>query len=253
MSNELWACVENESLSAEDRRYELYDLAQQEDPRLPRFLIDQLSRSDINPDWLNVLLWVAEWTQVKDPQDRTDMLQVAQHHAKLLFEQQALITTPQYPALWSALRRSSTLMELDQLPNFLHFLPDTATTTSESTQLVVYNYIINILTQEPPPPGAGIVALQERVLVYATKTLLDEDRADLLPQKQVRCKSVCSALLLQGVGHAALFQLFLKWKKPGMARMLHTDLARAHKNWLARGDARLEPIVQSLERAIMGA
>ena len=162
-SSQLW----DELLGAEtpvDRKAEALALLIAEgSEQVAAFVVSELGKTAIQPDWLDKLIFATEQIEFRDPSTRATLKERLQHHATLLLQSGRLRSEN---ALWAAMRRYASLIEESEIQALQPFLEGKA---SLATRQATLQAIHAIFQQSPPSDPAGLRALADRVDQIAVK------------------------------------------------------------------------------------
>ena len=204
-SSDLWDQLLRSDTSADKKAEALAHLIAEGAQQVTGFLVSELSKATIQPDWLDKLIFAAEQIEFKDAATRATLKQLLHRHAVSLLQSGRFRSEN---ALWAAIRRYASLVEEAEVQTLQPFLEGKA---SIATRQVTLQAIHAIFQQSPPKNFDGLTRLAERVHELATKYV----DPDLLVSPDNTSLALNAMITLSAMGNRSSVQLTARMREIG--------------------------------------
>ena len=200
----------------------MHELLIRESPYLPQIVVSELSLAN-DTEWRNCLIFLAEDMCVLEAPERRQLEQCLWQHASAI---RRALSDRNHPALWSALRRLSTLIHEQDTHGFIDFL---AEDNEHLTKQAALQAIQNVFSMTPPSGKFFQSDIQSSIRNISFQIL---DKKELSIEDEALLMQALSTMIVTGDAEANnLLERSLKRRIPFFADQLHDKLYPISKNW----------------------
>ncbi|WP_394824422.1 hypothetical protein [Pendulispora albinea] len=224
-----WQIVRSNVASMNERIEALSRLSAEHDPRLARFLVNELRKDEIiDMRWLEILVQAVEQQRIASNEDRASLVNSLWRHA---FTLRDATDSRSEPALWSALRQLGSMAPADVVEQFIKFMrpedpPKTRQTALQSVQ--------NMFSVQPPRDDLPLGAISARAIELVEK-YLDPDMVSGSENMALGYNAFLVAALVGSTEAPRFAKYVTKLGRAWLTRRTESALRDTLARWRAHG------------------
>ena len=219
--------AQDNSTSITDRVAALQEWIIVDNDAASEFILEQLERQNLQPEWCNALIYSAEDIRLPEASDRQRLCTRLREIALDMLEQ---LPPAEASVVWSAIRRFASLVPEERAGELVTFLYQKS---QIDTRLVALEGVVTVFHSAPPATLMGVERLSDRIFELTNKVI----DSDIMTAGEISAIAEKGIHALAAIGDHRLEAALSKLKSLGwqwLRVQVRADLCELKTSWEER-------------------